>query len=1516
MPHIKLRLLGPPQVELDSVRCDFHSYKALALLAYLAVTQRPHRRATLATLFWPEQRETRSLAYLRHTLWTLRKTLGAALLDSEQEQVRLDPRADLWLDVTTFQAYLTTGDMTAAACATALPRLQAAVALYRDDFLAGFSLRDSAAFDEWHFFEREHLRQQMADALQQVVRGLTYQGDYGAAIPYARRWLALDPLHEPAHQQLLQLYMGSGQRAAAVRQYRECRRILREELAVAPSAETQALYQQLQTGMLAAHQLSTYAPSPLPMHPVAPHPPPHLAASTAAPPVKLSAAHEVHDALRFVTVLAVGLVENAAPSLATAEDFLTPDQHAEAITSLWQLVEERATADGAQIERILGGVILALFGVQSTHEGDAEQAVHTALAIQRAARQQALPVSLGLSCGLVYVGAQTVTATPKLVLGTVVTLATQLQARGEGGACLVSTPVYRQTRGVFRFHARTLQRVGTDSPLTAYQVVGKTTQPRKMRGIEGLRAPLVGRQRELATLQELANQAQHGQGQLVAISGEAGVGKSRLIEELRGQLPSHAPQWLWLEGRCLELAQGAGYAPFLTMLQDYWGWRTEESEATRVGSITTLLAELREDGHLPATQVDEVGAVLGRLWGLQFGNVWDRLLAQVDGHALQQRTATALAGLLMALAHRQPLILVLEDLHWADTLSLELTNLLMTKVADSPVLLLCLYRPEAQRRAWQLPVLATQRCPGQFTHLLLHALTPAQSRLLIDTLLAVDQAAAPPAASLSQDATANLSPALQQLILSKGQGNPLYMEELIYALIASGLLTRQPTGWSSAPQLTLSTVPESLQSIIYTRLDLIGAPWKQILQCAAVIGRTVRRRLWSALMPPEWDLEEAIGRLIEAAFLYQERLYPEEEYSFRHVLVQEAIYQGLVQRQRRQLHRQVAECLEELAGTRLHDQVDLLAYHWSRAGEPAQAIQYLVLAGDKAQAALAYHEAAEYYRRAVGFLRQQHDLAVMARTLLKLGNSYHSMGDFRHARQAYNDAFALQQQVTTAEDSDLSATHTLRLAWGEPLSLDPIFTGNTSEVAVVQQLFSPLILISPAFEILPAVAQRWEILQGGRRYIFHLRPDVQWSDGAPVTAHDYALTLQRILAPTAPDNMASLFFAIKQGQAYHTGAVVDRTRLGLAVPDEHTLVIDLEQPASYFLQSLTCAAAYPTPAHLFARHGEACLRPEVVVANGPFQVLTWQRGHTLTLTRNPRFFGQPRGNVGRVELLFHLPGSEQVARYERDQLDLLWLNDQDATAREPLRQRHPEEYQTAPLLNVLFAAFDATQSPFTDRRVRQAFVHAIDREVLVNTALGGYEQPAHGGFIPVGLPGHSPDIGLGFDPTLARRLLQEAGYGDSAQFPALTALAWRGTETVCEALRAQWCRQLGIALTWRLLDYPDFLRCRYTERPALFLFGWTCDYPDASIVLDLFANTDITRWSNPEFQQCFAEAQRTLEPAQRLALLAQADQIAIADAAVLPLYYERLQFLRKPRIRRYPLAPFRWWFWQDVIIED
>jgi predicted ATPase/DNA-binding SARP family transcriptional activator len=249
--RLMLHLLGPPRLELDGEPIHVSRRKAVALLAYLVVTGGSHSRDSLATLLWPEYDQSRARANLRRTLSLLNRTLGEGWLTVDRETAGLDPDADLWRDVDQFRHLLAACEMHAhpatGVCADCVLPLEEALELYTGDFMAGFTLRDTPNFDEWQFFQTEGLRDELAGALERLVRCHSVEGEYEPAIAYARRWLALDPLHEPTHRHLMQLYAQAGQRAAALRQYQECARILEAELGLLPSEETTSLYEQIRT---------------------------------------------------------------------------------------------------------------------------------------------------------------------------------------------------------------------------------------------------------------------------------------------------------------------------------------------------------------------------------------------------------------------------------------------------------------------------------------------------------------------------------------------------------------------------------------------------------------------------------------------------------------------------------------------------------------------------------------------------------------------------------------------------------------------------------------------------------------------------------------------------------------------------------------------------------------------------------------------------------------------------------------------------------------------------------------------------------------------------------------------------------------------------------------------------------------------------------------------------------------------------------------------------------------------
>lgn len=260
MTHLSLSAFGPPRIDLDGRPVVTDRNKAVALLVYLAVASGEHTRQSLATLLWPDYDQSRALAYLRRTLWALIDVLGPGWVEARRETVSLSLEAgiDFACDVWRFHELLESctqhGHPASESCRDCIPPLSEAAGLYRDDFLAGFSLRDSPNFDEWQFFQTDNLRRELAGALERLARAQGEQGQWEAALAAARRWLALDPLQEAAHCELMRLYDQAGQRSAALRQYQECVRLLDEELGVPPQPETTRLYEQIKAGALPARK--------------------------------------------------------------------------------------------------------------------------------------------------------------------------------------------------------------------------------------------------------------------------------------------------------------------------------------------------------------------------------------------------------------------------------------------------------------------------------------------------------------------------------------------------------------------------------------------------------------------------------------------------------------------------------------------------------------------------------------------------------------------------------------------------------------------------------------------------------------------------------------------------------------------------------------------------------------------------------------------------------------------------------------------------------------------------------------------------------------------------------------------------------------------------------------------------------------------------------------------------------------------------------------------------------------
>jgi ABC-type oligopeptide transport system substrate-binding subunit len=536
---------------------------------------------------------------------------------------------------------------------------------------------------------------------------------------------------------------------------------------------------------------------------------------------------------------------------------------------------------------------------------------------------------------------------------------------------------------------------------------------------------------------------------------------------------------------------------------------------------------------------------------------------------------------------------------------------------------------------------------------------------------------------------------------------------------------------------------------------------------------------------------------------------------------------------------------------------------------------------------------------------------------MKLGLTYHSAFDYRAGRQAYQEGFVLWRQLGEAEAAvaSASAPHALRITAIEPASLSPGSAMDLPSAVMMDQLFSGLVEVSPEMVVVPDVAHSWQMLDGGRKYVFHLRNDVFWSDGVQVTAYDFEYACKRVLDPTRQWRPASLIFDIQNARAYHLGEMADPARVGVRALDESTLAVELEAPTSYFPYILAFTPVFAVPRHVVEIHGEAWTEPGTIVTNGPFRLAAWEPGQSMVLERNSTYHGRFTGNLQRVECSFIAGQPGRFLRmYEEERLDIFC--DLPPAEVNRARHRYAGEYVSGPRLSVDFVGFNVSRPPFDDVRVRRALTLATDREALADVALRGYAFPATGGFVPPGMPGHSPGIGLPYDPQAARQHLAEAGYPSGRGFPAVECVARDdpGHDLMCEYLQAQWLETLGIEITWQEIPWVRFPDRMSGDLPHLWMVGYWADYPDPDDYLR------VMWWLPPDWQhnvygQLVEDARRAMDQEERMKLYQQADQILVEEAPLLSLCYARFHMLVKPWVRRYLTSPLRWWHWKDVIIE-
>jgi class 3 adenylate cyclase/tetratricopeptide (TPR) repeat protein len=658
------------------------------------------------------------------------------------------------------------------------------------------------------------------------------------------------------------------------------------------------------------------------------------------------------------------------------------------------------------VNQIMGDGIMALFGAPIAHEDHAVRACYAALAMQAALRSYsdevrrthglAVHFRVGLNSGEVVVRAiDNDLHMDYSAIGQTVHLAARMEQLATPGSILLTPATLRLVEGLVRVHALgPIPVKGLAAPVEVYELVGASALRRRLQAAVGRGLThFVGRQPELDALHQALERAAAGHGQVVAVVGEAGVGKSRLVYEY---VRSHRTRaWLVLESAAESYGKVTPYFPVIDLLKRYVRVEDADDQQAIQAKLTGHLLTLDE------TLQDTIPALLALLDVLPA----DHPFLQLDPPQRRQRTLDALKRVLLRESQVQPLLLVCEDLHWLDAETQTLLDHLVESLPTAQLLLLVNYRPEYQH-GWGSKT--------YYTQLRLDPLPPASAEELLHALLRNDVGA---------HGRAPLQP-LKRLLIARAEGNPFFLEESVRTLVETGVLVGEQGAYRLAKPLASLQVPATIHAVLAARIDRLPPEEKHLLQTAAVIGTEVSFPLLQAIAElPEAALHRDLAHLQGAEFLYETRLFPEQEYTFKHALTHEVAYGSLLQERRRVLHARIVEGLEALAGDRLAEQVERLAHHALRGEVWDKALTYGRQAGEKALARSAYREAVGSFEQALGALQhlpetrstreQAIDLRLALRSALHpSGNSGRILAYLREAESlaaALNDPRRLGQ---------------------------------------------------------------------------------------------------------------------------------------------------------------------------------------------------------------------------------------------------------------------------------------------------------------------------------------------------------------------------------------------------------------------------------------------------------------------------------------------------------------------------
>jgi class 3 adenylate cyclase/tetratricopeptide (TPR) repeat protein len=644
------------------------------------------------------------------------------------------------------------------------------------------------------------------------------------------------------------------------------------------------------------------------------------------------------------------------------------------------------------IERFAGDGVLALFGVPKSHEDDPIRAIRAAREIHELVEGMNpvyeakvgahLSMHSGINTGLAVTADVDPSKGTHGITGDAINIAARLSDLAKAGEIFVGPATCSRAEGHFALEALEPAKLkGKSEPIPVYKVLSIKEEPITVHRQSGLRADLIGRNAELTQLQEAVERLKTGTASIIAVCGEPGTGKSRLIDEFKCSLDLDKIRWR--EGHAYQYAQNISYFPLIDLMNR--AWKIEEGD-----SPTTVRDKIESGIERLLGNTGQVVPYVGSLYALAYPEIED-----VSPEFWRSRLFEGVQAIVAALTEYGPTVFCFEDIHWADPSTLDLLRYLISQLRH-PALFLCLYRPPFSLfTSNQLKSLGKS-----YEEIRLQDLSRSDTQEMLKSLLKAE----------------SIPSELRRFVLDKIEGNPFYLEEAINSLLESGMLARENGGWRVTRQLVESDVPATVQGVIAARLDRLDHEMKRILQEASVIGRAFLYEILKKVTEIHEPIDRFLSGLERMDLIRARSLEPELEYIFKHALTQEVVYNGLLKKERQELHERIGLAMEHLFQDRLAEFYETLAFHFKQGLSLRKAADYLMKSGAKNLHRYAIEESNQCYQEAYNILTSAIEKTRVEETLLidlllQWALVLYYFGDFKRTEELFGSHMNLAESV-------------------------------------------------------------------------------------------------------------------------------------------------------------------------------------------------------------------------------------------------------------------------------------------------------------------------------------------------------------------------------------------------------------------------------------------------------------------------------------------------------------------------